>query len=106
MSRKMSRPYVSRRKLSTTVAIPVAEFLGSRARRSRKPVGQVIDEVVAHFQRYQLEEELARGYELMNAENQEFSELALAAQVEVLEKSAPTKKGRTVLGRFQSRARK
>ena len=101
-----SDPYAGRIKLSTTVARPVSDFLESRARGSKKPLGRVIDEIVSDFQHRRIEDELARGYELMNQENLEFAELALSAQAEVLEKRAATQKRRTVLGRFQRRARK
>jgi len=99
-------PYAGRTKLSTTVAKPVSSFLGLQSRRKKKPLGRVIDEIVVQFQRYQLERELARGYELMNQENLEFAELAIGAQAEALEKRAATKKRRTVLGGFPSRPRK
>lgn len=98
--------YSGRTKLSTTIATPVSHFLGSEARRSGRPLGRVIDEMIAQVQRLRLEEELARGYELMNRENLEFAELAMSAQAEVLERRAATKKRRTVLGRLQPRARK
>lgn len=69
-------------------------------------MGRVIDEVVTQVQQLRLQEELARGYELMNRENLEFAELAMSAQAEVLERRVGTTKRRTVLGRLQPRARK
>ena len=95
-----------RTKLSTTIGRAAFDFLRGEVHRTGRPVGRVMDEIVQAYQSRRTEDELARGYELLSRENHDFAELTLAAQREVLEPRGASKKGRAVLGRLQSRARK